>query len=40
MPDGSPALPGSRRGPEESIASILVLVKHGLEVAAGGQAHP
>jgi len=33
-------LPGSRRGAEESLASILALVKHGLEVAAGGQTHP
>jgi molybdenum cofactor synthesis domain-containing protein len=33
-------LPGSQRGAEESLASILALVKHGLEVAAGGQTHP
>jgi molybdenum cofactor synthesis domain-containing protein len=33
-------LPGSRRGAEESLASILALVRHGLEVAAGGQVHP
>jgi len=33
-------LPGSRRGAEESLASILALVKHGLEIAAGGQVHP
>jgi molybdenum cofactor synthesis domain-containing protein len=33
-------LPGSRRGAEESLASIVALVRHGLEVAAGGQAHP
>lgn len=33
-------LPGSRRGAEESVASILSLIKHGLEVAAGGQTHP
>jgi molybdenum cofactor synthesis domain-containing protein len=33
-------LPGSRRGAEESLSSILTLVKHGLEVAAGGQLHP
>ena len=32
-------LPGSQRGAEESLASILALVKHGLEVAAGGQTH-
>jgi molybdenum cofactor synthesis domain-containing protein len=33
-------LPGSRRGAEESLASVLALVKHGLEIAAGGQMHP
>jgi len=33
-------LPGSRRGAEASLASILALVRHGLEVAAGGQVHP
>jgi molybdenum cofactor synthesis domain-containing protein len=33
-------LPGSKRGAEESLASILTLVRHGLEIAAGGQAHP
>jgi molybdopterin adenylyltransferase len=33
-------LPGSRRGAEESLASILPLLRHGLEVAAGGQSHP
>lgn len=33
-------LPGSRRGAEESLSSIIALVRHGLEVAAGGQAHP
>ena len=33
-------LPGSQRGAEESLASILALVKHGLEVTAGGQTHP
>jgi molybdenum cofactor synthesis domain-containing protein len=33
-------LPGSRRGAEQSLASILDLVRHGLEVAAGGQSHP
>jgi molybdopterin adenylyltransferase len=33
-------LPGSKRGAEESLASILNLVKHGLEIAAGGQTHP
>ncbi len=33
-------LPGSKRGAEESLRSILKLLKHGLEVAAGGQTHP
>jgi len=33
-------LPGSKRGAEESLASILPLLKHGIEVAAGGQRHP
>jgi molybdopterin adenylyltransferase len=33
-------LPGSKRGAEESLALILTLVKHGLEIAAGGQVHP
>jgi molybdenum cofactor synthesis domain-containing protein len=33
-------LPGSRRGAEESLASILTLLRHGLETAAGGQDHP
>jgi molybdopterin adenylyltransferase len=33
-------LPGSRRGAEESLASILTLILHGLEIAAGGQIHP
>jgi molybdopterin adenylyltransferase len=33
-------LPGSLRGAEESLASILPLVKHGMEIAGGGQAHP
>ena len=33
-------LPGSRRGAEESLVSILDLVRHGLAVAAGGQSHP
>jgi len=33
-------LPGSQRGAEQSLASILVLIQHGLEVAAGGQSHP
>jgi molybdenum cofactor synthesis domain-containing protein len=33
-------LPGSERGAKESMASILTLVRHGIEIAAGGQAHP
>jgi len=33
-------LPGSKRGAEESLTSILDLLKHGLEIAAGGQSHP
>jgi molybdopterin adenylyltransferase len=33
-------LPGSKRGAEESLASILDLLKHGIETAAGGQTHP
>lgn len=33
-------LPGSKRGAEESLSTILTLLKHGIEVAAGGQRHP
>ena len=33
-------LPGSKRGAEESLATILPLLRHGIEVAAGGQTHP
>jgi molybdopterin adenylyltransferase len=33
-------LPGSKRGATESLTSILKLVKHGIDVAAGGQRHP
>jgi molybdopterin adenylyltransferase len=33
-------LPGSKRGAEESLASIIALLKHGIEVAGGGQTHP
>jgi molybdopterin adenylyltransferase len=33
-------LPGSLRGAEESLSSILALVRHGLEIVAGGQVHP
>jgi len=32
-------LPGSRRGAEESLATIVALLKHGLEIASGGQTH-
>jgi molybdopterin adenylyltransferase len=33
-------LPGSRRGAEESLAGVIALLRHALEVAAGGQSHP
>ncbi len=33
-------LPGSRRGAEESLTSIAALLRHALEIAAGGQTHP
>lgn len=33
-------LPGSLRGAEESLASILPLLQHALEVVAGSQRHP
>jgi molybdenum cofactor synthesis domain-containing protein len=33
-------LPGSKRGAEESLVSIHVLLRHALEVAAGSQSHP
>jgi molybdopterin adenylyltransferase len=33
-------LPGSRRGACESLESILALIEHGVEVAAGSQEHP
>lgn len=33
-------LPGSRRGAEESLAAILPLLRHAVEVAGGGQSHP
>ncbi len=33
-------LPGSRRGAEESLAAIVALLRHGIEVVAGGQKHP
>ena len=32
-------LPGSERAVEQSLASILALLKHALEIAAGGQQH-
>jgi molybdenum cofactor synthesis domain-containing protein len=33
-------LPGSKRGATESINSVFKLLKHGIDVAAGGQRHP
>ena len=33
-------LPGSKSGAVESLAAIAALIKHGLDVAAGGQTHP
>jgi molybdopterin adenylyltransferase len=33
-------LPGSKRGAEESLVSILVLLRHAIEVAGGGVSHP
>jgi molybdenum cofactor synthesis domain-containing protein len=33
-------LPGSRRGAEESLETIVALLRHALEVMAGGQNHP
>jgi len=33
-------LPGSRRGAEESLEAILVLLRHGIEVVGGSQNHP
>lgn len=33
-------LPGSKRGAEESLEAILALLRHALDVAAGGQNHP
>lgn len=33
-------LPGSKRGAEESLSVILDLLRHAMEVAAGGQTHP
>jgi molybdopterin adenylyltransferase len=33
-------LPGSKRGAEESLEAILPLLRHAIEVAAGGKSHP
>jgi molybdenum cofactor synthesis domain-containing protein len=33
-------LPGSRRGAQESLAAILPLLRHALEVVAGSETHP
>jgi molybdenum cofactor synthesis domain-containing protein len=33
-------LPGSKRGAEESLEAVLPLLRHALEIAAGGQSHP
>lgn len=33
-------LPGSKRGAEQSLGSILPLLKHGIDVAQGGEGHP
>jgi molybdopterin adenylyltransferase len=33
-------LPGSQRGARESLLAVVPLLRHGIEVAAGGQAHP
>ncbi len=33
-------LPGSKRGAEESLTSIVGLLRHGIDVAAGGRSHP
>lgn len=33
-------LPGSERGATESLATILPLLQHAIEIAAGGQNHP
>jgi molybdopterin adenylyltransferase len=33
-------LPGSKRGAEESLVSILPLLRHGLDTVAGVQRHP
>jgi molybdopterin adenylyltransferase len=33
-------LPGSRRGAEESLAAVVALLRHALDVAGGAQTHP
>ncbi|HEY1576697.1 MAG TPA: MogA/MoaB family molybdenum cofactor biosynthesis protein [Terracidiphilus sp.] len=33
-------LPGSKRGAVESLESILILLRHAMEIASGGQNHP
>jgi molybdenum cofactor synthesis domain-containing protein len=33
-------LPGSLHGAEESLGSVLPILRHALEIAAGGQTHP
>lgn len=33
-------LPGSKRGAEESLEAIVVLLRHAIDVAGGGQTHP
>jgi molybdopterin adenylyltransferase len=33
-------LPGSKRGAEESLDSIVLLLRHAMEVAGGSQSHP
>jgi len=33
-------VPGSKRGAEESVTSILTLLKHAIEVVAGDKTHP
>jgi len=33
-------LPGSKRGAEESLEAIMPLLRHAMDVAAGGQQHP
>jgi molybdopterin biosynthesis enzyme MoaB len=33
-------LPGSERGAVESLDAIIGLIKHGMEIAAGGHEHP